>query len=60
MVLTIEPGCYIRSAPDVPEHFWDIGVRIEDDAIIKQDNGCEIITSGAPKTISEIESLMVS
>jgi len=58
MVLTIEPGCYIRSAPDIPEQFWNIGIRIEDDAIVNQDNGCEIITSGVPKTINDIESLM--
>ena len=58
MVLTIEPGCYIRSAPDIPEHFWNIGIRIEDDAIVNQDSGCEIITSGVPKTINDIESLM--
>ena len=58
MVLTIEPGCYIRSAPDIPEQFWNIGIRIEDDAIVNQDSGCEIITSGAPKTINDIESLM--
>ena len=58
MVLTIEPGCYIRSAPDIPEQFWNIGIRIEDDAIVNQDSGCEIINSGVPKTINDIESLM--
>jgi len=58
MVLTIEPGCYIRSAPDIPEQFWNIGIRIEDDAIVNQDSGCEIITSGVPKTINDIESIM--
>ncbi|MDC1311075.1 aminopeptidase P N-terminal domain-containing protein [Burkholderiales bacterium] len=58
MVLTIEPGCYIRSAPDIPEQFWNIGIRIEDDAIVNHDSGCEIITSGVPKTIKDIELLM--
>ncbi len=57
MVLTIEPGCYIRPAKDVPEAFWNIGVRIEDDAVVTTD-GCEIITGGVPKTIAEIEALM--
>ena len=33
MVLTIEPGLYVRPAPGVPEAFWNIGIRIEDDAI---------------------------
>jgi Xaa-Pro aminopeptidase len=57
MALTIEPGCYIRPAADVPEAFWNIGVRIEDDAVVTND-GCEIITAGAPKTIAGIEALM--
>ena len=58
MVMTIEPGCDIRSAPDIPEQFWNIGVRIEDDAIVNHDSGCEIITSAAPKAIKDIELLM--
>jgi Xaa-Pro aminopeptidase len=58
MVLTIEPGCYIREAPDIPEQFWNIGIRIEDDAIVNTKTGCEIITSGAPKTINDVELLM--
>jgi Xaa-Pro aminopeptidase len=57
MVLTIEPGCYIRPADDVPETFWNIGVRIEDDAVVTA-TGCEIITSGVPNTIAGIEALM--
>jgi Xaa-Pro aminopeptidase len=57
MVLTVEPGCYIRPADDVPEAFWNIGVRIEDDAVVTAE-GCEIITEAAPKTIADIEALM--
>ncbi|MDP2132513.1 MAG: aminopeptidase P N-terminal domain-containing protein [Sulfuritalea sp.] len=57
MVLTIEPGCYIRPADDVPEGFWNIGVRIEDDAVITAD-GSEVITLAAPKKIADIEALM--
>jgi Xaa-Pro aminopeptidase len=57
MVLTIEPGCYIRPADDVPEAFWNIGVRIEDDAVVTA-GGCEIITAAAPKKIADIEALM--
>jgi Xaa-Pro aminopeptidase len=33
-VLTVEPGCYIRPADGVPEAFWNIGIRIEDDALV--------------------------
>jgi Xaa-Pro aminopeptidase len=57
MVLTVEPGCYIRPADDVPEHFWNIGIRIEDDVIVTQ-AGHEILTMAAPKTIADIEELM--
>jgi Xaa-Pro aminopeptidase len=57
MVLTIEPGCYIRPADDVPKAFWNIGVRIEDDAVVTAD-GCEVITDAAPKQIADIEALM--
>ncbi len=34
MVLTLEPGIYVRPASGVPEQFHDIGIRIEDDAIV--------------------------
>ena len=57
MALTVEPGCYVRPSGDVPEHFWNIGIRIEDDALVTAD-GCEILTDAAPKTVTEIESLM--
>ena len=57
MVLTIEPGLYIRPSADVPEQFWNIGIRIEDDAIVTA-NGCELTTRDAPVAIADIESLM--
>lgn len=57
MVLTVEPGCYVRPADDVPEHFWNIGIRIEDDAVVTQGES-EIITAGAPKSVTDIEALM--
>ncbi|MCK9386921.1 MAG: aminopeptidase P N-terminal domain-containing protein [Sulfuritalea sp.] len=57
MVLTVEPGCYIRPADDVPEAFWNVGVRIEDDALVT-DEGCEILSAAAPKEIADIEDLM--
>ncbi|MCL1825480.1 MAG: aminopeptidase P N-terminal domain-containing protein [Betaproteobacteria bacterium] len=57
MTLTIEPGCYIRPADDVPEAFWNIGIRIEDNALVTPD-GCEILTEGVPREIEGIEGLM--
>lgn len=59
MTLTVEPGCYIRPADDVPKAFWNIGVRIEDDALVTA-QGCELLTADAPKTVAEIESLMAA
>ncbi len=57
MVLTVEPGCYIRPADNVPEHFWNIGIRIEDDVVVTQ-TGHELLTVAAPKSIADIEELM--
>ena len=57
MTLTVEPGCYIRAADDVPKALWNIGVRIEDNALVTA-SGCEILTAAAPKTVADIEALM--
>ena len=57
MVLTVEPGLYIRGAPDVPERLRDIGVRIEDDVLVRE-GGCEVLSVEAPKRIDDIEALM--
>ena len=56
-VLTVEPGCYIRPADGVPEAFWNIGIRIEDDALVTP-TGSEIITAATPKSVADIEALM--
>jgi Xaa-Pro aminopeptidase len=56
-VLTVEPGCYVRPADNVPEHFWNIGIRIEDDVLVTAD-GCEVLTHAAPKTVDDIERVM--
>ncbi len=57
MTLTIEPGLYVRAADDVPSQYWNIGIRIEDDAIVTS-TGCELITRDVPVTIDAIEALM--
>ncbi len=57
MVLTVEPGCYIRPADDVPIALWNIGIRIEDDVLITA-KGYEVLTDAAPKTVAAIEELM--
>ncbi|HAT39815.1 aminopeptidase P N-terminal domain-containing protein [Polynucleobacter necessarius] len=57
MVITIEPGLYIRPGDDANEQFWNIGIRIEDDAVLN-DSGCELISRGVPVKADEIEALM--
>jgi Xaa-Pro aminopeptidase len=55
MVLTVEPGCYIRPADKVPKHFWNIGVRIEDDVLVTA-KGREVLTAGCPKRVADVEA----
>jgi len=57
MVTTIEPGIYVRPAKGVPKEFWNIGIRIEDDALVTA-GGCELMTRGVPVDADEIEALM--
>jgi Xaa-Pro aminopeptidase len=57
MVFTVEPGCYIRAADDVPKTLWNIGIRIEDNVVITE-QGCEVMTESAPKSVTAIEELM--
>ena len=49
MVITVEPGLYVEDEA--------IGIRIENDVLITED-GCEDLSAGCPKTVSEIEKLM--
>ncbi len=57
MAMTVEPGIYVRPAEGVPEKYWNIGIRIEDDVIVTE-GGFQLLTGGAPKTVAEIEALM--
>ncbi|MFS2006188.1 aminopeptidase P N-terminal domain-containing protein [Duganella sp. CT11-25] len=56
MVVTVEPGIYVRPAEGVPEEYWNTGIRIEDDVLITA--GGHTILSTAPKTVADIEQLM--
>lgn len=57
MVLTVEPGLYIRDQAHVDKKWHFTGIRIEDDVLVTKD-GCEVLTEAAPKEIDEIEALM--
>ncbi|MGH8539718.1 MAG: aminopeptidase P N-terminal domain-containing protein [Stenotrophobium sp.] len=58
MVMTVEPGLYIApGSKGVDEKYWGIGIRIEDDILITG-KAPRVLTSGVPKTVKDIESLM--
>ncbi len=57
MVLTVEPGIYVRPTVGIPEEFFNIGIRIEDDALVST-GGCEILSRDVPTNADEIEALM--
>jgi Xaa-Pro aminopeptidase len=59
MVLTIEPGLYVRAADDLPAEFHGIGIRIEDDIAVRAGGQpCEVLTAAAPKTVADIAAVM--
>ncbi len=58
IVTTVEPGLYIPAGTEgVPERWWDIAVRIEDDVLVTE-TGHEILTAAAPKMVDAIEAVM--
>jgi len=59
MVVTLEPGLYVRPADGVDPRWWNIGIRIEDDAVVTPE-GCELISRGVPVEPDAIEALMRS
>ena len=59
MVLTVEPGCYIRAGEGVPARLAGIGVRIEDDVLVTE-SGAEVLTRDAPKGTADIEAWMAT
>ncbi|MBL8194477.1 MAG: Xaa-Pro aminopeptidase [Blastocatellia bacterium] len=57
MILTVEPGIYIRPMDDVPTKYHNIGIRIEDDVLVTE-QGSEILTAFVPKQINELEAII--
>lgn len=56
MVCTVEPGLYIPDEEDMPEHFRNTGIRIEDDIVITE-KGPRNLTDTVPVTVEQIEEL---
>ena len=60
MVTTVEPGIYLsKTIRGLPKRWSDIGIRIEDDVLVTK-TGNDVLTSGVPKEVDEIEALMAS
>jgi Xaa-Pro aminopeptidase len=57
MVITVEPGIYIPEGSACDKKWWNIGVRIEDDVLIT-DNQPFVMSDALPKTIEALEELM--
>ena len=57
MVVTVEPGLYIRPSSKAPKHLHNIGIRLEDDVVVTK-TGHTMITSGAPRSADDIEAWM--
>ena len=56
-VITVEPGIYIPAGSPCDPKWWNIGVRIEDDALITA-TGYDNLSAEAPRTVADIEQLM--
>lgn len=58
MVVTVEPGLYVSDEhKDIDEKWHNIGIRIEDDILVTQ-QGNEVLTTGLPRSVEEIERWM--
>ena len=56
MILTVEPGIYIPANSKCDKKWWNIGVRIEDDILIKKDS-YENLSAESPRKWEDVEAL---
>lgn len=57
VVLTVEPGIYIKEGSPCDPKWWNIGVRIEDDILVTDGDPVNL-SAGAPRAVADIEKLM--
>ena len=57
MVTTIEPGIYIDDDEDIPKNFRNIGIRIEDMVLVKN-NTPDILSKNIEKELNNIEDII--
>ena len=57
MIITVEPGIYIKENANIDKKWWNIGIRIEDDVLVT-DIGNEVLSKDIIKEITEIERLI--
>jgi len=58
LVVTVEPGLYLPDEDWIPKKYRGIGIRIEDDVLITEEDGAQVLTASAPKHPDEIEQVM--
>lgn len=57
VILTVEPGIYIKEGSPCDPKYWNIGIRIEDDILVT--SGAPVnLSAGAPRDPKQIEALM--
>ena len=57
IVLTVEPGLYVKVDAACDAKWRGIGVRIEDDVLVT-DTGSRVLTEGIPKDAAELERIL--
>lgn len=56
MIITVEPGIYIKENIDIDKKYWNIGIRIEDDVLVTN-TGHEVLSAKIIKETKQIEAL---
>lgn len=54
--LSLSPGLYFSEDDEsCPQHFRGLGVRIEDDVVIREQGGPLILSAHTPKSVCDVE-----